>query len=44
MNKDKQYYEQEATEEEFIKWYKQQDLPNYKKPSVTTDMVAFAYI
>ena len=41
---EKTYYEQVATEEEFLEWYKKQDLPTYEKPSVTTDMTAFTFI
>ena len=39
MEKDKQYYETQASESEFLDWYKKQDLPNYEKPSVTVDMI-----
>lgn len=41
--KDKLYYEREATEEEYLNWYKEQDLPTYDKPSVTVDSVMFRY-
>lgn len=41
---EKTYYEQIASEEVFLSWYKTQDLPTYDKPSVTTDMVAFTFI
>lgn len=37
--KDKHYYEQQATEEEFLEWYKQSDHPQYEKPSLTVDNV-----
>lgn len=40
---EKEYYEQYATEEEFIEWYKKQDLDTYERPSVTVDNVIFAY-
>ncbi|PCR99036.1 NUDIX domain-containing protein [Lactococcus fujiensis] len=43
MRNEKQYYEQEGTESEFLDWYKSQDLQNYEKPSVTIDNVIFAY-
>ncbi|HHT96330.1 MAG TPA: NUDIX hydrolase [Clostridiales bacterium] len=36
---EKEYYEQHATEEEFLTWYKTLDLPKYSKPSVTVDNV-----
>lgn len=35
---EKTYYEQVASEAEFLDWYKKQDLPTYEQPSVTTDM------
>ncbi len=41
---EKTYYEQVASEAEFLEWYKKQDLPTYKQPSVTTDMTAFTFI
>ena len=41
--KDRNYYENEATEEEFLKWYKEQDLQTYEKPSVTIDNLLFAF-
>lgn len=41
---EKQYFEEVASEEEFLKWYKEQDLPTYEKPSVTADMTAFTFI
>lgn len=40
---EKIYYEQQATEEEFLEWYKNLDLPTYEKPSVTVDNVILAY-
>lgn len=40
---EKHYYEQVASEKEFIEWYKVQELPNYPKPSLTVDNVIFAY-
>jgi len=40
--KDKNYYEKVASQEEFLSWYKEQDLPNYEKPSLTSDAVIFA--
>ncbi len=43
MNKDKHYYETKASEDEFLEWYKQQDLPSYPKPSVTVDMIVLRY-
>lgn len=41
--KNKNYYEQEATEAEFLGWYKNQDLETYEKPSNTVDLVTFRY-
>lgn len=43
VEKTKQYYEQVANEEEFLEWYKEQDLPTYEKPSLTVDNVILAY-
>ncbi len=40
---EKHYYEQEASEEEFLAWYKNQEQPQYEKPSVTVDMVLMCY-
>ncbi len=40
---EKQYYEQEASETEFLKWYHQQELPEYEKPSLTVDIVLMCY-
>lgn len=40
---EKRYYEEIATEEEFIKWYKKQDLNKYVKPSVTVDLIGLRY-
>ena len=37
---EKEYYETVVSEEEFLRWYKEQDHPTYENPSVTTDMVA----
>lgn len=41
MIKDRHYYENEASEAEFLDWYKTQDSPKYEKPAVTADMVAY---
>lgn len=41
--KEKYFYEHQATEQEFLEWYQQQDLPKYEQPSVTTDNVLFCY-
>lgn len=43
MSDEKRYYETKATEEEFIRWYKESDLDTYEKPSVTIDNVLFAF-
>lgn len=40
---EKLYYEQEASEEDFLAWYKKQEHPEYEKPSVTVDMVLMCY-
>jgi ADP-ribose pyrophosphatase YjhB (NUDIX family) len=40
---ERKYYEQEASEAEFLAWYAQQDLKTYETPSVTVDNVIFAY-
>lgn len=40
---EKQYYEQTASEVEFFKWYRQQDHPEYEKPSLTVDIVLMCY-
>ncbi|WP_159722766.1 NUDIX hydrolase [Enterococcus sp. CSURQ0835] len=40
---EKDYYEHEAPEAEFITWYKQQEQPEYDKPSVTVDIVIMGY-
>ena len=40
---EKHYYETEATETDFLAWYKQQDLPTYDTPSVTIDNVLLCY-
>lgn len=37
------FYEQEATEEEYLNWYKNQNQAKYEKPSVTVDMVLMCY-
>lgn len=39
----KLWYEREAPEEEFLKWYKTQDQPKYKKPSVTVDLIGLRF-
>lgn len=40
---EKHYYEQDASEAEFLAWYQEQDQPKYEKPSVTVDMVLMCY-
>lgn len=37
------YYEQQASQEEFLEWYKKQELPMYEKPSVTVDNVILGW-
>lgn len=39
----KHYYEEHATEEEFLDWYQQTDEQTYEKPSNTVDLVTFRY-
>lgn len=43
MKKDKTYYEQIAPYDEYLKWYQEQDQPNYEKPSTTNDSVILAW-
>lgn len=38
----KKYYEQEATEQEFLEWYKSENIQEYEKPSLTIDNVTFS--
>lgn len=40
---EKTYYEQHATEQEFLDWYQKQEQPKYEKPSVTVDIVLMCY-
>lgn len=40
---EKKYYEQEASETEFLDWYNKQELPEYEKPSLTVDIVLLCY-
>lgn len=39
----KLWYEREAPETEFLKWYQQQDQPHYEKPSVTVDLIGLRF-
>lgn len=39
----KLWYEREASEEEFLNWYKTQDQPKYEKPSVTVDLIGLRF-
>ena len=41
---EKEYFEVHASQEEFLEWYHQQELPPYEKPSVTVDMVAYCFV
>jgi len=41
---EKEYYETIVSEEEFLRWYKEQDQPTYENPSVTADMVAYCFV
>lgn len=40
---EKNYYETQATEEEFLDWYAHQEKPAYVKPAVTVDNVLLSY-
>ncbi|MEQ7179618.1 MULTISPECIES: NUDIX domain-containing protein [Enterococcus] len=40
---EKLYYEQEASEEDFLTWYQAQERPEYDKPSLTVDIVLMCY-
>lgn len=39
----KLWYEREAPEKDFLKWYKDQDRPKYEKPSVTVDLIGLRF-
>ena len=41
---EKEYFEIHASQEEFLDWYYKQELPQYEKPSVTVDMVAYCFL
>lgn len=41
---EKEYFELHASQEEFLDWYYQQELPRYEKPCVTIDMVAYCFV
>ena len=41
---EREYFEIHATEKEFLDWYYKQELPQYEKPSVTVDMVAYCFV
>lgn len=40
---EKLYYEQTASEAEFLEWYQGQEQPKYEKPALTVDMVLMCY-
>lgn len=40
---EKDYFEQQASEAEFLQWYHRQDQPSYETPSLTVDMVLMCY-
>ena len=40
---EKEYYEQYATEQEFLNWYHQQEHNNYPKPSLTVDLIGLRW-
>lgn len=39
----KLWYEREASEDEFLKWYHEQDQETYEKPSVTVDLIGLRF-
>ena len=41
---EREYFEFHATEKEFLDWYCKQELPQYERPSVTVDMVAYCFV
>ena len=41
---EREYFEIHASQEEFLDWYYKQELPQYEKPSVTVDMVAYCFV
>lgn len=43
MNKDKKYFETEATQEEYLVHYKEKEKDSYEKPSVTNDSLIFSW-
>lgn len=43
MLKDKKYYEQEASYEEYIEWYQKQEKQVYEKPSITNDSIILSW-
>lgn len=40
---EKEYYERDATEQEFLKWYRKQDVKHYEKPSCTVDLIGLRF-
>ncbi|MGM0123343.1 NUDIX family hydrolase [Enterococcus sp. AZ194] len=42
-SEEKLYFEQTASEAEFLEWYHKQELPEYEKPSLTVDIVLMCY-
>lgn len=40
---ERHYFEQQADEATFLRWYRQQDLPVFEKPSLTVDLVILSY-
>lgn len=43
MEKDKTYYETQASEAEYLSWYQTQDWGTYDKPAMTVDNVIFGF-
>lgn len=43
MEKDKRYYETQASEQEYLNWYKTQDWGVYDKPAMTVDNLIFGF-
>ncbi|MDN6106648.1 MAG: NUDIX hydrolase, partial [Lactococcus sp.] len=43
MDKEKAYYETQASEADYLAWYKTQDWQTYDKPAMTVDNIIFAF-
>ena len=40
---ERHYYETQASEQDFLQWYAEQEKPNYPKPSLTVDMIVLRW-